>query len=78
LGLSERLRKLERVAGQEYDTLTLPSGEEIRYPTEEAFEALAALLSGEDHPLHPHLFQAIPDTDYVRIMQVLEGGADGT
>ena len=76
MGLKERLTKLERAAGQEYDTLTLPDGTEVRYPTSEVFPAIVALLEGEDHWLLPHLRQAEPKTGLPGLVWALEGDAD--
>lgn len=77
MGLRERLRKLEKASGGEFDTLTLPDGSEITYPTEDVYPAIVALLDGEEHYLLPYLRQAEPKTGLPGIVWALEGGADG-
>jgi len=56
--LRTRLQKIEeRVAGST-EVLRLPSGDIVRFSSEDALEALGAAIDGTDHWLHRPLQQA--------------------
>jgi hypothetical protein len=52
-----RLRNLESHYESFYQTLTLPSGEEILYTAEELPSALGAVIRGREHRLLPYVKQ---------------------
>lgn len=49
--LRRRLERLEREATPLYSTLTLPTGEAVRYTGDEALEAMVAAIHEDEHPL---------------------------
>ncbi len=56
--LRGRLERLEREAGPLYKTLTLPTGETIRYTGDEALEAMVAAIHQDKHPLLARFLEA--------------------
>jgi len=51
VGLSDRLRRLEREAEEEMFVIPQKDGTVARFPAPEGMEALLALIDGRDHPL---------------------------
>src|SRR5215211_2160580 len=63
MGLRDRLRRLERDAGDLSGTLKMPDGTEVSYQRSEMFDALLAAIDGREHRLLPYLREAEPDTN---------------
>ena len=72
MSIKTKLDKLEQRAQVHYETLRLPDGSGIKYPSEDAFGALMACLEREDHWLLPHLRRAEPRTDLSNLIRALE------
>jgi hypothetical protein len=73
-----RLDKLQKEAGELYDTLQLPDGTSVRYTGDDALSALVALMEGEEHWFLNHLQVASLDSRQVlpRLVGALEGRVD--
>jgi hypothetical protein len=53
MGIRHTVKRLEREAGELYQTLVLPDGTEVRYEPNEMLDTYGAYMSGEPHRLLP-------------------------
>ena len=73
MGLRDRLKRLEREAGDLHGTLRLPDGTEIRYEGGEMLDALLAAIDGQEHRLLPYLRQIEASEGMPGIIRAIEG-----
>jgi hypothetical protein len=74
--LRGRLTKLEREAGEFYETLRLPDGTEVRYETSELLEALCAAIDGQEHRLLPYFRQIDTREGMPGLIRAIEGSRE--
>jgi hypothetical protein len=72
MGIRHTVMRLEREAGELYQTLVLPDGTEVRYEPNEMLDAYGAYMSGEPHRLLPYILQADTRQGVVGMIKMLE------
>jgi hypothetical protein len=72
MAIRRRLRRLEELEGELFETLTFPDGREIRYQPNEMLHAFAAYMDGREHWLLPYVLQANTRQGTVGLIRMLE------